>query len=99
MDSRTLFTVSETDRCVKVSGEVDSLTAPELLDAVLTSALCELDLSEVSFMDFQRPSRTHTTTCRARRISNRGISRAVQRLLDMTAMSEYLLGKHGNSAA
>lgn len=99
MDSRTLFTVSETDRCVKVSGEVDSLTAPELLDAVLTSALCELDLSEVSFMD---SSGLHVLIqLRAERDGFRigGISRVVQRLLDMTAMSEYLLGKHGNSAA
>ena len=99
MEHPNLLIVSVNDGCVKVSGEVDSLTAPELLDAVLRSALCEVDLSEVSFMD---SGGLHAliqlrAECEGFRIV--AMSRVVQRLLDMTAMSEHLLGRHGDSAA
>ena len=99
MDEPTLFTVSVTDSCVKVSGEVDTLTAAELLSTVLRSSLCEIDLSDVSFMD---SSGLHVliqlrAECEGFRIV--GTSRVVQRLIDLSATSEYLLGQPGDSAA
>jgi len=96
MDS-TVFTVDVGERCVRVSGEIDSFTAPEMIEAVLRSALVELDLSEVTFMD---SAGLHALMkLRAERGSLRivAISPRVKRLLEITSMSEHLLdGTHTN---
>ena len=91
MEQSAAFALDVSERRVKVSGELDLLTAPSMIDAVLKAATSALDLSEVTFMDstgvhallLLRESRA------ALRIT--AVSQQVQRLLDITNTSDDVL--------
>ena len=51
MEQSAAFTLEVSERRVKVSGELDLLTSPAMIDAVLKAATSALDLSEVTFID------------------------------------------------
>ena len=51
MDQRPSFSVEVTEHCVKVTGELDILSTPEMTEAVLASSSAELDLRGVTFID------------------------------------------------
>jgi anti-anti-sigma factor len=51
MEQPIAFTVDVSESRVKISGEIDVLTAPSMIEAVLLSTTAELDLSDVTFMD------------------------------------------------
>ena len=90
MEQPTAFTVDVSESSVKISGEIDLLTAPTMIDAVLKSSFAELDLSEVTFMG---STGLHALlVLRQQRAALRivAVSPAVQRLLAITDMTELL---------
>ena len=90
MEQPTAFTVDVSESSVKISGEIDLLTAPAMIDAVLKSSIAELDLSEVTFMG--STGLDALMVLRQQRAALRIVasSPAVQRLLAITDMTELL---------
>ena len=91
MEQPTVFAVDVGESRVKISGELDLLTSPSMIDAVLKSTSAELDLSEVTFMD----ARGVSALLRLRRARPEmrivAVSAQVQRVLDMTNTAQDLL--------
>ena len=91
MEQPIAFTVDVSESRVKISGEIDLLTAPSMIEAELKSGTAELDLSEVTFMDstgvhallLLRESRA------ALRIT--AVSQQVQHLLNITNTTDAVL--------
>ena len=91
MEQPTAFTVDVGESIVKISGEIDLLTAPAMIDAVRMSTSAALDLSEVTFMG---STGLHALLLlRQERDALRivAVSPAVQRLLTITNMTDHVL--------
>jgi anti-anti-sigma factor len=91
MEQPIAFTVDVSESRVKISGEIDLLTAPSMIEAVLKTTTAELDLSEVTFMDS-----TGVDALRLLRESRDSlriiaVSQQVQHLLDITNTTDEIL--------
>ena len=91
MEQPIAFAVNVSQSRVKISGEIDSLTAPSMIESVLKSTAAELDLSEVTFMD---STGVHALLLlRESRAALRiiAVSPQVQHLLDITNTTDHVL--------
>ena len=96
MENTRVLSIETTGNCLKVSGEVDFLTAAQLTDAV-SMTTTDLDLSGVTRLD--------STGVRALLVLRRlhpalriiAVAAAVQRVLDLTATTELILGHRTNT--
>jgi anti-anti-sigma factor len=90
MEQSAAFTVGLNESRVKVSGELDVLTSPSMIDAVLEAATSALDLSDVTFID----ARGLAALLRLRRsrpeLEIISVSPCVQHLLEMTDTADQL---------
>jgi anti-sigma B factor antagonist len=91
MEQPIAFTVDVSESRVKISGEIDLLTAPSMIEAVLKTTTAELDLSEVTFMD---STGVHALLLlREARAALRitAVSQQVQHLLNITNTTDAVL--------
>ena len=84
MEQAIAFTVDVSQSRLKISGEIDLLTAPSMIEAVLNSTTAELDLSEDTFMD---------STGMHRLLLLRE-ARAALRIIAVSQQVQHLLGHH-----
>lgn len=95
MEEPTTFSVEISGSVVKVTGELDCLTAPKLLQTVLHSTCSTLDLSDVSFIDSQGLQVLVVLRRKRSSVRIRKASAQVQRLLELTDTATYLMsGAH-----
>ena len=100
MEQPAAFSVDVSERRVKVSGELDLLTSPSMIDAVLKAATSALDLSDVTFIDARGVSALLRLRCARPEMQIVAASPQVQRLVHMTGTAEELLvGSHVPAAA
>ena len=91
MEQPTACSVYVTERCVRVTGEIDLSSSPSMIDEVLKSAIAELDLSGVTFMDSSGLHALLTLQRERQALRIVAVSPPVQRLLDITQTQELLL--------
>jgi anti-anti-sigma factor len=91
MEHANGFSLEVSETRVKVTGELDVLTAPLVIEAVIKAMTVELDLGEVTFVD---SSGVHALIqLRNRRSELRivAISPPVKRVLEVTGIARALL--------
>ena len=91
MEQSAAFTVDVSETRVKVSGELDLLTSPSMIDAVLEAATSALDLSEVTFIDARGLSALLRLRCARPEMQIVAASPQVERLLEITSTAAQLL--------
>ena len=91
------LTVSETR--VKVTGELDVLTAPLVIEAVVKAMTVELDLSEVTFVDSTGVHALIQLRNRRSQLRIVAISPPVKRVLEVTDIAEALLSAEPRAGA
>ena len=91
MDHEPGFSLNVSENRVKVTGELDVLTAPLVIEAVVKAMTVEVDLSEVTFVDSTGVHALIQLRNRRSQLRIVAISPPVKRVLEVTGVAEALL--------
>ena len=99
MEHESGFSLNVSENRVKVTGELDVLTAPLVIEAVVKAMTVELDLSEVTFVDSSGVHALIQLRNRRSELQIVAISPPVKRVLEMTGIAQALLSAEPRAGA
>jgi anti-sigma B factor antagonist len=99
MEHATGFSLNVSENRVKVTGELDVLTAPSVIEAVVKAMTVELDLSEVTFVDSSGVHALIQLRNRRSEFHIVAISPPVKRVLETTGIAQALLSAEPRAGA
>ena len=91
MEHEPGFSLDVSENRVKVTGELDVLTAPMVIEAVIKAMTVEVDLSEVTFVDSTGVHALIQLRNRRSQLRIVAVSPPVKRVLEVTGVAEALL--------
>jgi anti-anti-sigma factor len=99
MEHEPGFSLNVSENRVKVTGELDVLTAPLVIEAVVKAMTVEVDLSEVTFVDSTGVHALIQLRNRRSQLRIVAISPPVKRVLEVTGVAEALLSAESRAGA
>ena len=91
MEEHNGFALHVSEHCVKVTGDLDVMSTPEMIAAVTRAMTVELDLSEVTFIDSSGLSGLINLRNSRAPVNIVAVSENVNRVLEVTGLVEAML--------